>query len=145
MIKDKEDDAAVALGAKAGEGDVKTHSGLPLERISIEAIRDRTIKSDDLTIHRDTLLRQAALAEERGYLQLAQNFRRAAELTGIPNEVLIELYEKLRPYRSTYYQLLAASQEITALYNAPETGDYIRHAAEAYRAKGLLRREPSAT
>ena len=66
---------------------------------------------------------------------------RAAELTNIPNTVLIELYEKLRPYRSSYYQLLAASQEIAAIYDAPETGAYIRHAAETYRATGLLRQE----
>jgi hypothetical protein len=30
------------------------------------------------------------------------------------------------------------SQEIAARYDAPETGEYIRQAAEAYRAKGLL-------
>ena len=58
----------------------------------------------------------------------------------MPNDVLIETYEKLRPYRATYYQLLAARQEIAARYDAPETGDYIRQAAEAYREKGLLKR-----
>ena len=63
----------------------------------------------------------------------------AAELTAVPNDVLLETYEMLRPYRSSYYQLLSISQEIAARYDAPETGEYIRHAAEAYRAKGLLK------
>ena len=80
-------------------------------------------------------------AEAEGYPQLARNFRRAAELTAIPNDVLLQTYEKLRPYRSTYYALLALSQEISARYDAPETGEYIRQAAEAYRAKGLLAEE----
>lgn len=141
MIEDDWDETAAALRTKVGQNGVTSRSGVPLERISMEAIRDGTIKSGDLAIHRETLLKQAALAEAQGYPQLARNFRRAAELTNIPSEVLIELYEKLRPYRSSYYQLLAASQEIAAIYDAPETGDYIRHAAEAYRAKGLLRQD----
>lgn len=140
MIEDDCDKTATALRNVEKNG-VTTQSGVPLESISMEAIRNGTIKSGDLAIHRDTLLKQAALAEAQGYQQLARNFRRAAELTNIPNTVLIELYEKLRPYRSSYYQLLAASQEIAAIYDAPETGDYIRHAAETYRATGLLRQE----
>lgn len=53
----------------------------------------------------------------------------------------IETYEKLRPYRSTYCQLLALSREIAVRYDAPETGDYIRQAAEAYKAEGLVKAE----
>jgi propanediol dehydratase small subunit len=109
--------------------------------LTLEQLRAGKIMPDDVTISRETLLAQAARAEQEGYPQLARNFRRAAELTAIPNEVLLETYEKLRPYRSTYYQLLAMSQEISARYDAPETGEYIRQAAEAYRAKGLLAEE----
>jgi propanediol dehydratase small subunit len=119
----------------------KAESTLGLEDITLEALRNGKVVASDLTIRRQTLLDQAELAEQRGYPQLARNFRRAAELTSIPNDVLIETYEKLRPYRATYYQLLALSQEIAARYDAPETGDYIRQAAEAYKAKGLLKGE----
>ena len=55
--------------------------------------------------------------------------------------MLLRICEKLRSYRSTYYALLALSQESSARYDAPETGEYIRQAAEAYRAKGLLAKE----
>jgi propanediol dehydratase small subunit len=106
--------------------------------VTLEQLRAGKIMPDDVTISRETLLAQAARAEAEGYPQLARNFRRAAELTAIPNDVLLQTYDKLRPYRSTYYELLAISQEIAARYDAPETGEYIRHAAEAYRAKGLL-------
>jgi len=109
--------------------------------LTLEQLRAGKIQPDDVTISRETLLAQAARAEAEGYPQLARNFRRAAELTAIPNAVLLETYEKLRPYRSTYYALLAMSQEIAARYDAPETGEYIRQAAEAYRAKGLLAKE----
>ena len=119
----------------------KAESALGLDDITLDALRDGKVAASDLTIRRQTLLDQAALAEQRGYPQLSRNFRRAAELTSIPNDVLIETYEKLRPYRATYYQLLAVSQEIAARYDAPETGDYIRQAAEAYKAKGLLKAE----
>jgi propanediol dehydratase small subunit len=55
--------------------------------------------------------------------------------------VLLAAYEKLRPYRASYFELLSLSQEIAARYDAPETGEYIRQAAEAYRDKGLLKPE----
>ena len=117
----------------------KAESALRLDEVTLDAVRAGKVAPGDLTIKRQTLRDQAALAEQRGYPQLARNFRRAAELTAIPNDMLIETYEKLRPYRSTYYQLLALSQEIAARYDAPETGDYIRQAAEAYKAKGLVK------
>ena len=106
--------------------------------LTLDQLRAGKIRPDDVTISRETLLAQAARAETEGYPQLARNFRRAAELTAIPNDVLLQTYDKLRPYRSTYYELLAMSQEISARYDAPETGEYIRQAAEAYQAKGLL-------
>ena len=97
------------------------------------------ITAEDLTIRRDTLLAQARTADAEGYPQLARNFRRAAELTSLPNDILLGAYEKLRPYRASYAELLSLSQEIAARYDAPETGEYIRQAAEAYRDKGLLK------
>jgi propanediol dehydratase small subunit len=109
--------------------------------LTLEQLRAGKIVPDDVTISRETLLAQAERAEAEGYPQLARNFRRAAELTAIPNDVLLQTYDKLRPYRSTYYELLAMSQEIAARYDAPETGEYIRQAAEAYQAKGLLAKE----
>ena len=106
--------------------------------LTLERLRAGKIQPDVVTINRETLLAQAKRAEAEGYPQLARNFRRAAELTAIPNDILLQTYERLRPYRSTYYELLALSQEIAARYNAPETGEYIRQAAESYQVKGLL-------
>jgi propanediol dehydratase small subunit len=112
--------------------------------MTLENVRLGKISAEDLTIRRETLLMQAQLSEAEGYPQLARNFRRAAELTALPNDVLLAAYEKLRPYRASYFELLSLSQEIAARYDAPETGDYIRQAAEAYRDKGLLKQEEGA-
>ena len=62
-------------------------------------------------------------------------------MTQIPNAEILEVYEALRPGRSTYYQLLSLSQQIISLYGAEHTGAYIRDAAEVYRDTGLLRIE----
>lgn len=120
----------------------RSQPAVDIKDITLENVRLGKISAEDLTIRRETLLRQARTADAEGYPQLARNFRRAAELTGLPNDVLLGTYEKLRPYRATYFELLALSQEIAARYDAPETGEYIRQAAEAYRDKRLLKLEP---
>jgi len=117
----------------------RSQLAIDVQDITLENLRLGKISAEDLTIRRETLLRQATTADAEGYPQLARNFRRAAELTALPNDVLLGAYEKLRPYRATYFELLSLSQEIAARFDAPETGDYIRQAAEAYRDKGLLK------
>jgi propanediol dehydratase small subunit len=122
-----------------GEDIRRSQRAVTPAEVTLENVRLGKLSPDDLTIRRDTLLQQATRAEAEGYPQLARNFRRAAELTAVPNDVLLAAYEKLRPYRASYFELLALSQEIAARYDAPETGAYIREAAEAYRDKGLLK------
>ncbi len=124
------------------ENDIKRKaSERSIGDLNIENLRLGTLSPEDVTIHRTQLIAQAEFAERKGYGQLARNFRRAAELTNLPNQVLMEVYEKLRPNRSTYGELLSASQELIARYDAPETGSYVREAAEVYQERGLLRRD----
>lgn len=109
------------------------------EDLTLGNVRLGKLSPEDLIIRRTQLMAQAEFAEEKGYGQLARNFRRAAELINLPNDVLMTVYEKLRPNRSTYAELLSASQELIARYDAPETGAYVREAAEVYRDRGLLK------
>ena len=55
----------------------------------------------DLRVHPDTLRRQAEVAETHGNPQLGENLRRAAELTALPDDEVLAIYEALRPGRST--------------------------------------------
>ena len=120
---------------------IRSHTGLPLSEITLEAIREGRVGPDDLIIHTETLQKQADIAEQAGYRQLANNLRRAAELVNIPNEQLLDIYEALRPRRSTYKELISLSEELAIQYDAVENARFIREAAEAYRTNMLLRPE----
>ena len=119
--------------------EIRSHTGVALEQFTLEAVASGEIGAGDATIHRETLEAQARIAEESGYPELAANLRRGAELTDIPDQRILEIYEALRPRRRTYFQLLALSQEIAGMYGADETARYIREAADAYRDTGLLK------
>lgn len=119
----------------------RRESSLPPEAIHMQNLLAGGVGPEDVTIRRRMLDMQADRALAEGYPQLARNFRRAAEMTAIPGPAMLEIYEKLRPNRSRYQELLALSQEIIGRYDAPETGAYIREAAEVYREKRLVRED----
>jgi propanediol dehydratase small subunit len=125
----------LGAGDRAG---IKTPTGRPLSDLTLEALRAGQVGAEDLGIHADTLHEQAAIAEEAGFPHLAANLRRAAELTRIPHEVVLSVYEALRPYRVTHERLLALADELETRYDALENATLIREAAEAYRLSGLL-------
>ena len=72
-------------------------------------------------------------------MQLAANLVRAAELTEVPDEELLEIYELLRPGRSTYEELLSTADNLELKYAASETAAYVRGAAAEYRRRNLFR------
>ena len=86
-----------------------------------------------------TLQKQAAKALGAGFKQLSANLVRAAELTEVPDEELLEIYELLRPGRSTYEQLLSTADNLELKYAASETAAYVRGAAAEYRRHNLFR------
>ena len=86
-----------------------------------------------------TLQKQAAKASAAGFAQLSYNLVRAAELTKVPDEELLEIYELLRPGRSTYEQLLRTADNLEVKYAASETAAYVRDAAAEYRRRNLFR------
>ncbi len=132
----------IAPGFPLGErhrDDVRANSGRPLNDLTLSDVLAGNAVEADVAISADTLMMQARFAEEAGYHEVARNLTRAAEMTRIPNEELLRLYESLRPGRSTYDQLLSLCQWVTSEYDAEHTGAYIREAADAYRDTGLLK------
>lgn len=117
---------------------VRSRTGMRLGEITREAVRAGRVRGEDVAIHPDTLRAQAEIAEEAGFPALAANLRRAAELATLSDERVLALYEALRPYRLRYEDLLALADSVEREDGAPETARYLREAAEAYRARGLV-------
>jgi len=111
-------------------------SGKAVDQLTVEAVRAGEVGVADLRIHPETLERQAVVAGEHGNPQLAENLRRAAELTRLPDEEVLAIYEALRPGRSTPGQLteLAASLAGRGL---PRCAALLTEAAEVYARRGL--------
>jgi len=114
-------------------------TGRPLDTLNLEAVLAGQLTTEDFRISAETLRAQADAAEAAGYRQLAENFRRAAELTGISNEEVLAMYNTLRPGRTTYPQLLALSERLERDFNAPLTAALVREAAAVYLARGLVK------
>ncbi len=117
-----------------------THSGRRLSDVTAEAIAAGELGGDDLRAHADTLRQQATIARDGGYPQLAANLLRAAELTDVPNEELLRVYELLRPERASYDELIRLADYLEGTFGARENAAFIREAAAVYRERNLLRR-----
>jgi propanediol dehydratase small subunit len=115
-------------------------SGRPVDEITLEAAVQEELTPADLRIHPDALRHQADVAERDGNVQLATNFRRAAELTSVDDDDLLAIYEALRPGRSTHAQLDAIAARLDVA-NATVTAALVREAAATYESRGLLRRD----
>jgi propanediol dehydratase small subunit len=104
-----------------------------------EALRSGVLTAEDFRISRAQLDAQAVAAEAGGYQQLADNLRRAAELTGLPNDRVFEIYAMLRPGRSTVAELEDLAAELRR-QDMPRVAAFILEAAEAYGKRGIAKR-----
>ena len=121
-------------------GDLRAAGGRSLDEIDLEAAAAGLLGADDIQISADTLRAQAEIARQAGYRELAHNLVRAAELTAVPNADLLQMYELLRPGRSTYAELTALADRLAQEFHATETAAFVREAAEVYRTRNLFRR-----
>ena len=115
-------------------------SGRAVNTIDLEAVAAGELSEADLQVGDKTLRAQAEIARASGYAELASNLLRAAELTAVPNQDLLQMYEMLRPGRSTYAQLLDLADMLASSYGAAETARFVREAADVYKARRLLKR-----
>jgi propanediol dehydratase small subunit len=112
-------------------------SGRPIDSINVATVQAGEVEIDDVSIHPDALRRQADLAEQHGNPQLAQAFRRAAEVALLPDERALEIYEALRPGRSTAAELEAIAVEFDN-DDMPLNAALVREAIQAYRQRNLI-------
>jgi propanediol dehydratase small subunit len=120
---------------------VLSASGMRPDDITLEKVLAGQITFDDIKIRPETLEYQAQIAESVGRPRLAANMRRAAEMTRIPDDRLLEMYNGLRPYRSTKQELLEMAGELESKYQARACAALVREAAEVYEKRRRLRQE----
>lgn len=113
-------------------------SGRPLDELTLEAAARGRLSPADLRIHPDTLRHQADVARAHGNPQLGANLCRAAELTALPDDEVLAVYEALRPGRSTRSELDALAARLDAAA-APLCAALVLEAAAVYERRGILR------
>lgn len=107
---------------------IKSTKGTPLSEITIENVLNDSVDFDDCKIHHDTLIYQAEIAEAAGNNQLGENFRRAAELTRIPDDFILKIYNSIRPFRSSADEIIEIAETLETVYHAPKNAAFIREA-----------------
>lgn len=116
----------------------RAFSGSDSVDLTIDRLARDEIAPDDVRIHPDTLERQAETAQEHGNPQLAENFRRAAEMAMMSEDEVMALYDALRPHRSTAAELATVATQLDTV-PAPKCAALVREAAHVYARRGLLR------
>lgn len=118
---------------------IKAQSGMNFEDITLDKVINGEIKSEDIRISPETLEMQAQVAESVGRDAFASNLRRAAELIAVPDKRILEIYNSLRPYRSTKAELYAIADELENQYNCKINAAFVREAADVYERRGRLK------
>jgi len=113
-------------------------SGRSLDELTLEAVVNGDLSPADLRVHPETLRHQADVAEKHGNPQLGENLRRAAELTALPDDEVLAVYEALRPGRSTLAELQSLAGRLDEAH-APLCAALIREAAAVFERRGILK------
>jgi propanediol dehydratase small subunit len=113
--------------------------GKRLSDITLDAVLSGDVTMADLRITPDALRAQAEISRDAGRPTLALNFERAAELVGVPQDFVMEVYELLRPGRAkSKQQLLDAASKMRDTYGADRIARFIEEAAATYEERGLF-------
>ena len=117
---------------------VRTPGGLGLDELTLDALRSGRLDASEMRATAETLELQAQVARAAGRAQLAANLERAGELTGVPDEVILEVYTALRPHRSTADELERWADRLERDFQATLTAAFVREARAVYAKRNLL-------
>ena len=120
---------------------IRTLSGKTVADLTLERVAADKLSLDDFRISPECLIQQAQKAEAAGYAELGQNLRRAAELTGLHAKEIFDIYETLRPGRTTKARLMELAEHLEQKRGAPLNAALVREAARAYFERGLIEKE----
>ncbi|MCI0423194.1 MAG: diol dehydratase small subunit [Acidobacteria bacterium] len=111
---------------------LKTPSGLAFTEIDLDAVLAGKVQMRDLRVTAEALEWQADIAEAAGRRQLAENLRRASELSRVPEERILQIYQMLRPGRASKEALMKSAEELESQWQASRCARFVREAARAY-------------
>jgi len=115
--------------------------GKALSSLTLDAVIRGDVNMEDLRITPKALLQQAQIAKSVGRSELAGNFERAAEMTRLPQDEIMAIYELLRPGRAVSKEtLLEAARRIRREYDAQQLANFVEEAARFYEMRGLFRK-----
>ena len=117
---------------------ITSKTGKKLSQITSEAVKKGNVQADDIKISKEMLHRQGQVAREADNPAMEANFQRAAELVDVPDDVILSMYNKLRPNRSTKLELAQMAKELLEVYHAPHCAKLVLEAAEVYEKRGIL-------
>lgn len=117
---------------------ITSKTGKKLKDITLEEVLKGNIKAEDIKISREMLGKQGEVCKENDNPAMAANFERASELVDVPDEVILDMYNKLRPNRSTKTELLQMAKELLEKYHAPHCAKLVLEAADIYEKRGIL-------
>lgn len=119
---------------------IKTPTGKAFSDLSYDKMIKGELTPEDMRISPETLEMQAQVAESVNREAFAGNLRRAAELIAVPDDRLLEIYNALRPYRSTKQELLDIANELDSKYGAKVAASLVKEAAATYEQRGRLKK-----
>lgn len=120
---------------------LKSPTGKVLSDMTLDKLLKGEIGANDMRISPETLELQAQVSDSVGREAFAKNLRRASELIAVPDERLLQIYNDLRPYRSTKQELYDIADELETKYNCKINSKFIREAADVYEVRGRLRKD----
>lgn len=91
---------------------ITSKTGKKLSDITLDEVKRGNVQAEDIKISPEMLKRQGQVAKEADNPQMEANFQRASELANVPDEVILNMYNKLRPNRSTKTELVLMAQEL---------------------------------
>lgn len=145
VLRDMKSGGTVASGkgytyplAKNHPDLLRSKSGKAFSDITFEKVIQGKVTHEDFKTNRETLLMQAEIAEKAGKKQFAGNLRRAAELTVVPDEEVLRIYDKLRPNRATKKELLEIADNLRSNYQANITAAFIEEIVAIYEKRNIL-------
>lgn len=119
--------------------EIKTATGRAIDEITMDAIMSGTVNADDCRISAQTLEYHAQIEESRGNKPMAETLRRSAEMTRIPDDRIMQIYNAMRPRASKRAEMEEIIEELENKYDAPLNAAFLREAVEIYEKRNMFK------